>query len=461
MTASATAEMCRLVVSGPDRQLDVAVPTQVLVADLLPALLHHLGEELADAGLAHRGWVLQRVGGSPLDEESTVAALGLRDGETVHLRPRADQLPPVDFDDLIDGVATGVRERAGRWRPEMIRWAAWGLAGVLLGLGLVVLGLPGPVVPRAGAAFALALTCPLAAFALVRAAGERVFGTLVALAGIGYAALGGLLAPQSGPATGPTGPGVFAGAVAGAGAAVVAAAVVGRSGPFFAATATAGLLTAVGGAGATFVGLAAPQAAAVLAVAATMLVPAVPLLAFRLAGLRLSPLPTRPEHLQEQVEPEPSAPLLAAATAADGYMTGIYAGIAAPTSVALVLLAHAGGWAATSLLLLTAGVWLLAARPMTSAWHRLAQAVPALTGLLAATVGLLVGVAVPGRILALGVFSLAVAALLPLAQTMPRRRPMPYWGRIGDLTQTAATVALFPLLLAVLDVYAVIRGLGG
>lgn len=461
MTASATAEMCRLVVCGPDRQLDVAVPTQVLVADLLPALLHHLGEELADAGLAHRGWVLQRVGGSPLDEESSVAALGLRDGETIHLRPRSAQLPPVDFDDLIDGVATGVRDRAGRWRPEMIRWTAWGLAGVLLGLGLVVLGLPGPVGPRAGAAFALALACPLAAFALTRAVGERVFGMSVALAGIGYAALGGLLAPQPGPASGPTGPGVFAGAVAGATAAVVAAAVVGRAGPFFAATVAAGLLTAAGGVRAAFVGLAAFQAAAVLVVVATMLVPAVPLLAFRLAGLRLSPLPTRPEHLQEQVEPEPSGPLLAAAAVTDRYMTGLYAGIAAPAAVALVLLARAGGWATTSLLLLTAGVWLLAARAMTSAWHRLAQALPALTGLAAATVGLLADVTVPSRLLALGALSLAVAALLPLARTLPRRRPMPYWGRIGDLTQTAATVAMFPLLLAVLDVYAAVRGLGG
>ncbi|MFD0785306.1 type VII secretion integral membrane protein EccD, partial [Micromonospora azadirachtae] len=144
MSVTAPAEMCRLVVSGPGRQIEVAVPANVLVADLLPALLHHLGDNLADAGLAHGGWVLQRLAGPPLDEESTVALLGLQDGETVYLRPRADQLPPVDFDDLADGIATGVRTRSGLWRPEMIRWVALGAFVLLSGLGAVTLALPGP-----------------------------------------------------------------------------------------------------------------------------------------------------------------------------------------------------------------------------------------------------------------------------------------------------------------------------
>lgn len=93
MTIVASGEMCRLVVCGPDRQVEVAVPAQVLVADLLPALLHHLGENLADTGLLHGGWVLQRLGAPPFDEDGTVASLGLRDGEVVHLRPRSEQIP--------------------------------------------------------------------------------------------------------------------------------------------------------------------------------------------------------------------------------------------------------------------------------------------------------------------------------------------------------------------------------
>ena len=166
VNVAVSAEMCRLTVCGPDRQIEVAVPAPVLVADLLPALLHHLGDNLADTGLLHGGWVLQRLGSPAFDEDSTIAALGLRDGDTVHLRARSEQIPPVDFDDLIDGVATGVSTRAGRWRPEMARWAAFGLNVGLLATGLAVLAMPGPPPARALIAACLTLACLAAAFAL-------------------------------------------------------------------------------------------------------------------------------------------------------------------------------------------------------------------------------------------------------------------------------------------------------
>ncbi|MDI5941594.1 EsaB/YukD family protein, partial [Micromonospora sp. DH15] len=83
MTGTVTEQMCRLVVRGPSRQIEVAVPAGVVVADLLPALLHHHGDGLADTGLGHGGWVLQRAGAAPLDEESSVAAPALHDGDRV------------------------------------------------------------------------------------------------------------------------------------------------------------------------------------------------------------------------------------------------------------------------------------------------------------------------------------------------------------------------------------------
>ena len=56
-----------------------------------------------------------------MDEELTPAALQIRDGETLYLRPRDAQLPPAHFDDLIDGLAAGVRARPDRWRDSMTR----------------------------------------------------------------------------------------------------------------------------------------------------------------------------------------------------------------------------------------------------------------------------------------------------------------------------------------------------
>src|SRR5262249_27624667 len=88
-------DLCRLTVCGPARSGELAVPVHAPLIDLLPALVGHLGDKLADAGLEHGGGVLQRLGDPPLREELSVAALGLRDGDMVHLRPRADQLPPL------------------------------------------------------------------------------------------------------------------------------------------------------------------------------------------------------------------------------------------------------------------------------------------------------------------------------------------------------------------------------
>ncbi|MET7394114.1 type VII secretion integral membrane protein EccD [Dactylosporangium sp. NPDC005572] len=461
MTAVVSGEMCRLVVCGPQRQVELAVPTHVLVADMLPTLLHHLGEELADTSLRHGGWVLQRLGATPFDEEATIAALGLRDGDTVHLRPRAEQIPPPDFDDLLDGVATGLRDRTARWRPIMTRWAALGVLAVLQATGLVVLALPGQTTPRALAAGGLAVGYLLAALAAARAAADRTTGLIFAAAAVGHAALGGLL---SAVADRPdlAGPQLFTGTAAALAAAVLAAAAVGSAGPLFAAMCTAVLFGTGGTALCAYTPFTTTQAAAVVLAAATVVSPLVPLLAFRLARLRLSPLPTEPEHLQEDIDPEPSAVVLARAGAADQYMTGLHAGLALPAAVAFVLVAAASGWATTTLVLLVASVRLLVAHPMNSAWHRLAVAAPAVTGLVALTLDVAAGSQSWTR-LAMPVVLVPVGsiALYLVARTMPGRRLMPYWGRIGDLCQTAATVAMFPVLLAVLGVYGYARGLGG
>ena len=134
-----TDDLCRLTLCGPTASAELAVPAHVPLIDLLPALVGHLGDGLADAGLEHGGWVLQRLGDPPLREELSVAALGLRDGDVVHLRPRADQLPPLDFDDLIDGIATGISARPDRWQPDMSRRLLAGLLAVPLAAGIALL----------------------------------------------------------------------------------------------------------------------------------------------------------------------------------------------------------------------------------------------------------------------------------------------------------------------------------
>jgi len=465
MTVVLNGDMCRLVVWGPDRQIEVAVPAQVPVADLLPALLHHMGDGLADAGLAHGGWVLQRVDGTALDEDDAVESLGLRDGEPVYLRPRSDQIPPVDFDDLIDGVADGTSRRPGRWRPEMIRWAALGMAAVALLLGLAVLAMPGPLLPRELAAAGVALGCLAGGYAVARVDGDGEFGLVLSMGAVGYAGLAGLIGPDvTGGAAGVViaGPQVLLGSVAVLVFAVLGAVAIGRGGPLSAAVAVCALLASLGGGLVAFGLLAKTESAAVVAVASTVMVVVVPSIAFRLAGMRLEPLPTAPEHLQEDIDPVAPEPLLARTFAADRYMTALHAGAAAAGAVAMVLLGPAPGWAGPTLAALIALVRLLSIRPMNSGWHRLAVAAPAVVGLAIVALSAAASAApLPRLALAIGALPLAVTYLFALALTLPGRRIMPYWGRIGDVVQLLATLAVLPVLLAQLGVYGAVRALGG
>ncbi|MEK8108407.1 EsaB/YukD family protein [Micromonospora sp. M12] len=74
---------------APRTRMDLALPSDVPMADLLPTLLRYAGEDMADEGARHGGWALSRLGGAPLDGGRTVAQLGVRDGEVLYFNPRS------------------------------------------------------------------------------------------------------------------------------------------------------------------------------------------------------------------------------------------------------------------------------------------------------------------------------------------------------------------------------------
>ena len=464
-STSTSSELCRLVVLGPRRRVEIAVPAQVAIADLLPALLPYVGEGLPDAGLAHGGWVLQRLGEPPLDEEGTAASLGLTDGSVVHLRPRSDQIPPVDFDDLADGLATGLRERSGQWRPEMARSAGAGLLSLLLAATVPALAEPGPPGPRVAVAAALAAALLGGSAAFTRAFGDRTFGLVSGLGSAVIAGLAAAITPQlapGGPVSVLGGTQLLAGSVVAGLVAVLAAMLSGRSGPVYAAVVAAAVVAAAGTIAVAFFGESAAQGAAVAAVVASVLSVTVPRLAMRLARVRVDPLPTKPEHLQEDIDPEPSGEVMSRAAVADAYMTGVHAGLAAALLVALIKVPSAGGWAAYTVVLLVAVARLLSARDSNSAWHRLALALPAVAGLLMAGLDALEGVGSGVRLLiVLGVVPAMAVLLYGVSSTVPERRMMPIWGRLGDALRTIAMISLLPVTAVILGVYGAARAIGG
>ena len=75
--ATGTTVFSRVTVVAPRTRIDVALPADVAVADLLPMLLDMAKEATPDGGARHGGWCLARLGDSPLDPSRTLASLGV------------------------------------------------------------------------------------------------------------------------------------------------------------------------------------------------------------------------------------------------------------------------------------------------------------------------------------------------------------------------------------------------
>jgi type VII secretion integral membrane protein EccD len=451
-----TDDLCRLTVCGPGRSTELAVPVHVPLIDLLPALTGHLGDGLADAGLEHGGWVLQRLGDPPLREELSVAALGLHDGDVVHLRPRAEQLPPLDFDDLIDGVATGISGRSDRWRPDMSRRLLAGLLAAPLAAGLALLaGHLGALSDLLAAVMAVVLIG-------LTAAASRAFADLLAADVLGASAIcyAGLAAAELPllPGGGSAGlanlaPMVLACGVAVAGAAMAVSWVRGARHPALVATSAGSVFVAAGGALATFARLDAAAVAGILVALMLPLGGRVPVIAFRLAKMRLDPTPSTPDEMQAELDPVPSQRVLASTAMADRYMTGLYSGLGVVITGCLAVLSCTAGWPARVVALDAIALMLLHARALVSARHRLAVVIPAVTG--AAVLVTVAGLRADASAWPAVMAAVAVAAGLLLAgeRSLPGYRPLPHWGRAGDLLQTATAVALIPAVLWLLNLY--------
>ena len=458
--AVGSGEVCRLVIYGPSSRVELAVPAYVPLTDLLPTFVTHLGGELPTTGLAHGGWVLQRLGEPPLEEDLGTAALGLYDGDVLYLRPRADQLPPVDFDDLVDGVATATVQRPDRWVAEHTRRALLALLGLALATGLALvpaLGSGGRAALVAGAAATVLL---LGAGAVARAAGDTTVGTVLAAGGLGYAGLAGLALP-AGVRPVPAGaalltaPGLLGAGAAVAAAAVLAAWLVGAGTPAWAAVSSAGALLAAGGALVTLPGIGPAGAAAVVLTVTLALGVAVPVVAARIAGLRIAPLPTSAAEFQLDIDPEPSREVQRRASRADTYVGTLYLGAAAVCAGCLLVLGRDRGWAGPALAGTAAFLLLLHTRELRGTRHRLATLAPGVVGAVAVLWSV---TATPERRpLALAGLAVLVAALAGLTRVLPGRRLLPHWGRLADLLHTAAAIAVVPLALAVLDLYALVR----
>ncbi|WP_245627880.1 type VII secretion integral membrane protein EccD [Actinomadura oligospora] len=457
-------DLCRVALVSVNRRVDVSLPADMPLAHMLPTLLKVAGIDLANSGLAHSGWVLQRLDEAPFDESKSLSALGVRDGELLYFRPGLSQIPEAAFDDVADVVATGVNEHGDRWRPELTRRFGLLAAATALAVGAVGLAAAGPpweVLAIVSSTVAVLLL--VGGIVLSRAIGDAGAGATLGYGALPYAFLGGLLAPARPVSLFSLGSlHLLAGLGAVTFVAVVAAFAITEGLPTFLGVGFTSLLGVVAAGCVQGFGWSADGVAACVAAACLALTASIPSLAFRLARLPLPPVPENAEELRSAAQTFDGPSLLRRTRDADRFATGLVAGVGLACLSAQLLVVPERGWLPTTMSACLSVVLLLRARVFHGRGQRFWMLGSGLAGL--ALLALRVALTEPPRsvvLLMLVPLLLGVALMMTMALRLPVNKPSPFWGRAGDILDMVLIVSLFPLAFGLLNLYAWLRGLAG
>ncbi|TQM35211.1 type VII secretion integral membrane protein EccD [Pseudonocardia cypriaca] len=449
------APYCRVTVLAPRATVDVALPADVPVAELVPMMLDLVGEPVF--GVRPVPWRLAGAAGAPLPPGASLAELGVPDGELLRLVPDVPPPPPPVFDDPVDALASG----AGGAAADGRRFAAAAVLVVAATAAvLLAMGPPGTAVVRA-------VVATLAAGAAVGLAARsarvepdahtHLAGSTAALAAVPFAAAAGWAAlPGSSAAAQLLLATAAAGTVA-AGAQIALRVVA----PALVAVVVAAVPVGLGALVVLRFGSPPSSVAAAVGALAVAAGPLLPRVALRLSGL---PRPLVPADSSELIDADRGPDILPPdefaerSALARGYLAGLAGGCAALAVAGALPAAAAGGWAGPALACVIIAVLGLRARGF-------ADPAPSRTLLGCAVVGL-AGLAVLTaahpeplpRLVAIGVL-LAATGLDLVAIGRSTQAGSPVSRRAIDLVDVVLVAVAVPLALAAMDLFRLVRGL--
>lgn len=452
--------IARVTISSPQRRVDVALPDGVPLAELLPELLAHAGEGLADDGERHGGWLLRCGDGTALSTSSPLAAQGVRDGAVLHLVPARAEWPELEYDDVVEAIGAGSRGYGVGWSDRASRATGLVAAGLALAVGLAAVLRSGPSWMVSGlVALGVCVLLLVVGVMASRAYGDGPVGATLAAYALPFAFVGGLLVLRQGRGA-PDEWNLLVGATIMLLVALIGAVGVGYALRLFVAGATAGGLGVV----AALIGHFTSAAGAAAALLALMVagIGGVPLLAIRLGKLPM-PATTLPADLSaggRGLEPQPERQRVFAAVArTDEVLTGMLLGLAVVGIASALLLSRTGDLAAGLLIAVASGALLLRARLFVTIRQRLPLIAAGVAGFALLAAGLFVN---HGGGTALGgAFGIAVVAVLVAVAgaRYARRSPSPYLGRTADVLDALCVVSVLPIACAVLGLYGLVRTL--
>jgi type VII secretion integral membrane protein EccD len=444
--------LSRVTVVAPRTRVDLALPSDIPVAHLLPTLLGMAGEAGGDGGSRHGGWCLATLTGEIIDPDRSLSSLGVLDGDLLQLRRRSDSPPPPLFDDVVEAVAQAQPGSYRPWTPHTARTLGMVAAGAaLLGAAAALLRAgtaAGLTVAVAVLAALTSLTALIAAALLTRVYRQESAGVLVGAGALPVGFVAGLyLVPDGLHAENLLLACVLVLVLACSAATVLSAGII-----LFTAGATAAALGALAFLAATLTHPPAVAVAAAAAAGALGVLPVLPRLTIQLARLPLPKVPSSPGELQE----DPGVPDLAAierrAARAHEYLTGMIIGVGAVGATGAVLAARAGALGAV-LAVVIAAVLLLRARCYANA----TQAVALVASGMLTLAGLIVGLLATASPLTLmlgfgGLLGLAAAALIA-GFVVPHRQFSPVLRHAVDVGEAVLIASVLPIALGVMGLY--------
>ena len=460
--------MSRITIIGPRTRIDVALPSGLTLAELMPRVLSlaQIRPAGTDSGLPR--WRLARVGDVALDADRSLASHQVRDGEILLLHTGAHSLPSVVHDDPAILVASAAGARWTRRNTELVGLSVVGVS--LPQAALSIGALPSEAAIPTAAAVLVALV--LLAAALSRGGSAGPAALIIGSGALPTAVVLGLRLASAGPD-----PADYLGAAAALAVTGLLAGTVMKSGrAAFAAAATIGAVGCLGFGFALATSSSWTAVAAVVIVVSVAGLQAAPRAALRWAGIPVlvSAMSSRSPTGSDQSAPAPasaSAPAWASGTESDRdpaelrrravdaaqRLTGVAGGLSGTAGVAaLALTASASAW---SLALAGIGVSavVIGSRSFRGAAQVLAVTAPALIAAVAGLVVMMADGSVlrpdrwPAVWLGLAGIGCAVGGLIPGPQCSPTTR------RAVDALEAALMASLLPVAFAALDLYRMVR----
>ncbi|RRO12933.1 type VII secretion integral membrane protein EccD [Saccharopolyspora rhizosphaerae] len=475
--ATGTTVFSRVTVVAPTTRIDLALPSDVSVADLLPMLLDMAREMTPDGGSRHGGWVLAKLGESAaLDPSQSLSSQGVVDGDILQLRRRSDDPPPPLYDDVVDALAEAEPGSYRPWTKEtsakvghtagalglVAAAAALGLSGPagmlhpesVQGTTAVVYQLVAAVVGMVVAIFATAIGSMV-----TRAYGAATTGTVIAAAGgLPMAFVAGFnMVPGN-----TLEPRLLLGSALVFIFASISIMVIGAGIVTFIAAATAGAFGTIAFAVATLIGSAhvagVAAGAAAVALAGISLLPRITI---QLSKLPLPHVPGSAEDLKED-SGFPEFRMIERQTGlAHQYMTGLIIGCGlVAAGGAMVAAVDNKIWGA-AFAIVVAAVLLLRGRNYANGSQALALLFSGLLASAGIAVGLLVQVADNPLYMAAVFPPLLILGGLAVifGVVFPNRRFSPVQRRMVDILEAVLIALVLPLALAAMDLYMAIRDL--